>query len=100
MLDELTTSLKNNQNLSFEEMTTAMNEILQGKYKDEVIANFLQNLTSKGETDDELLAMLNKMNQFSVSISPNCKSSIIDMCGTGWVNLKKLNISKTQSYFL
>ena len=98
MLDELTTSLKNHQNLSFEEMTTAMNEILQGKYKDEVIANFLQNLTSKGETDDELLAMLNKMNQFSVSISPNCKSSIIDMCGTGGDNLKTFNISTTASF--
>ena len=98
MLDELTTSLKNHQNLSFEEMTTAMNEILQGKYKDEVIANFLQNLTSKGETDDELLAMLNKMNQFSLSISPNCKSSIIDMCGTGGDNLKTFNISTTASF--
>ena len=98
MLDELTTSLKNHQNLSFEEMTTAMNEILQGKYKDEVIANFLQNLTSKGETNDELLAMLNKMNQFSVSISPNCKSSIIDMCGTGGDNLKTFNISTTASF--
>ena len=98
MLDELTTSLKNHQNLSFEEMTTEMNEILQGKYKYEVIANFLQNLTSKGETDDELLAMLNKMNQFSVSISPNCKSSIIDMCGTGGDNLKTFNISTTASF--
>ena len=98
MLDELTTSLKNNQNLSFEEMTTAMNEILQGEHKDETIANFLQNLTSKGETDDELLAMLNKMNQFSVSISPNCKSSIIDMCGTGGDNLKTFNISTTASF--
>ena len=64
MLDELTDTLKNNQSLSFEEMTAAMNEILQGEHKDETIANFLQNLTSKGESDDELLAMLNKMNQF------------------------------------
>ncbi len=98
MLDELTATLKNNQNLSFEEMTTGMNEILQGEHKDETIANFLQNLTSKGETDDELLAMLNKMNQFSVSISPNCKSSIIDMCGTGGDNLKTFNISTAASF--
>ena len=98
MLDELTDTLKNNQSLSFEEMATAMNEILQGEHKDETIANFLQNLTSKGETDDELLAMLNKMNQFSVSISPNCKSSIIDMCGTGGDNLKTFNISTAASF--
>ena len=100
MLDELTATLKNNQNLSFEEMTAGMNEILQGEHKDETIANFLQNLTSKGETDDELLAMLNKMNQFSVSISPNCKSSIIDMCGTGGDNLKTFNISTTASFVI
>ena len=98
MLDELTATLKNNQSLSFEEMTTAMNEILQGEHKDETIANFLQNLTSKGETDDEILAMLNKMNQFSVSISPNCKSSAIDMCGTGGDNLKTFNISTAASF--
>ena len=98
MLDELTDTLKNNQSLSFEEMAVAMNEILQGEHKDETIANFLQNLTSKGETDDELLAMLNKMNQFSVSISPNCKSSIIDMCGTGGDNLKTFNISTAASF--
>ena len=98
MLDELTDTLKNNQSLSFEEMAVAMNEILQGEHKDETIANFLQNLTSKGETDDELLAMLNKMNQFSVSISPNCKSNIIDMCGTGGDNLKTFNISTAASF--
>ncbi len=98
MLDELTDTLKNNQSLSFEEMATAMNEILQGEHKDETIANFLQNLTSKGETDDELLAMLNKLNQFSVSISPNCKSSVIDMCGTGGDNLKTFNISTAASF--
>ena len=98
MLDKLTSTLESKQNLSFEQMTTSMNEILQGKYKDEAIANFLQNLTSKGETDDELLAMLNKMNQFSVSISTNCKSSIIDMCGTGGDNLKTFNISTTASF--
>jgi len=98
MLDELTATLKNNQNLSFEEMTTGMNEILQGEHKDETIANFLQNLTSKGETDDEILAMLNKMNQFSVSISLNCKSSAIDMCGTGGDNLKTFNISTAASF--
>ena len=46
MLDEFTTILKNNQSLSFEEMTTAMNEILEGKYKDETIANFLQNFST------------------------------------------------------
>ena len=98
MLDELTTRLESRQNLSFEQMTIAMNEILQGECTDEIIAKFLQTLSLKGETDDELLAMLNKMKQFSVNILPNCKSSLIDMCGTGGDNLKKFNISTSASF--
>ena len=98
MLDELIVILENNQNLSFDQMTIAMNEILQGKHSDEIIAKFLQNLTLKGETNDELLAMLDKMNQFSLGISPNSKSRIIDMCGTGGDNLKTFNISTTASF--
>ena len=98
MLDELTTRLESRQNLSFEQMTIAMNEILQGECTDEIIAKFLQTLSLKGETDDELLAMLNKMKQFSVNILPNCKSSLIDMCGTGGDNLKTFNISTSASF--
>ena len=98
MLDELTARLESRQNLSFEQMTIAMNEILQGECTDEIIAKFLQALSLKGETDDELLAMLNKMKQFSVNILPNCKSSLIDMCGTGGDNLKTFNISTSASF--
>ena len=98
MLDELTTRLESRQNLSFEQMTIAMNEILQGECTDEIIAKFLRTLSLKGETDDELLAMLDKMKQFSVNILPNCKSSLIDMCGTGGDNLKTFNISTSASF--
>lgn len=98
MLNELTISLEKNQNLSFAQMTTAMNEILNGEHSDELVAKFLQNLTTKGETDDELLAMLEKMNQYSVHITPNCKNEIIDMCGTGGDNLKTFNISTAASF--
>jgi anthranilate phosphoribosyltransferase len=98
MLSELSAALENNQDLSFDQMAIAMNEILHGEHEDEIIAKFLQDLSLKGETDDELLAMLDKMNQFSVKISPNCKSKIIDMCGTGGDNLKTFNISTTASF--
>ena len=98
MLDELTVRLENRQNLSLEQMTIAMNEILQGVHTDEIVAKFLQNLSLKGETDDELLAMLNKMKQFSVNILPNCESNLVDMCGTGGDNLKTFNISTSASF--
>ena len=98
MLEKLINSLENNQNLSFDEMKIVMDEILNGDHHDEVIATFLQYLSKKGETDDELLGMLDKMNEFSVHISPNCPKKIIDMCGTGGDKLKTFNISTAASF--
>ena len=98
MLEKLTKSLEDNQNISFDEMKIVMDEILNGKHSDEVIAKFLQNLGKKGETDNELLGMLDKMNEFSVHISPNCPKKIIDMCGTGGDKLKTFNISTAASF--
>jgi len=98
MLEKLTKSLADNQSISFDKMKIVMDEILNGDHRDEVIATFLQNLNKKGETDDELLGMLDKMNEFSVHISPNCPKKIIDMCGTGGDKLKTFNISTAASF--
>jgi len=57
-------------------------------------------LTQKGESDDELLARLNKMEEYSLHISPNCKGKIIDVCGTGGDKLKTFNISTAASFVI
>ena len=98
MLEKLTKSLEDNQNISFDEMKIVMDEILNGNHRDEIVAIFLQSLSKKGETDDELLGMLDKMNEFSVHISPNCPKKIIDMCGTGGDKMKTFNISTAASF--
>ena len=98
MLEKLTKSLEDNQNISFDEMKIVMDEILNGNHRDEIVATFLQSLSKKGETDDELLGMLDKMNEFSVHISPNCPKKIIDMCGTGGDKMKTFNISTAASF--
>jgi len=77
-----------------------MDEILTGTQNDEDVARFLKNLTEKGESDDELLAMLNKMEEFALHISPNCQGKIIDVCGTGGDKLKTFNISTTASFVI
>ena len=58
MLEKLTKSIENNQNLSFDEMKIVMNEILNGDHSDGLVATFLRALTKKGETDHELLGCL------------------------------------------
>ena len=100
MIKELTEQLSLGTNLTIDQMSNVMDEILTGTQNDDDVAEFLKNLTQKGETDDELLAMLNKMEEFSLHISPNCKGKIIDVCGTGGDKLKTFNISTAASFVI
>ena len=100
MIKELTQQLSRRNNLTIDQMTSVMNEILGGTQNDQDVAEFLKNLTQKGESDDELLAMLNKMEEYSLHISPNCRGKIIDVCGTGGDKLKTFNISTAASFVI
>ena len=100
MINELTQQLSHGNNLTIDQMTNVMNEILAGTQNDQDVAKFLKNLTQKGESDDELLAMLNKMEEYSLHISPNCNGKIIDVCGTGGDKLKTFNISTAASFVI
>lgn len=100
MIDNALSKLKTGNNLTFKETSNAMESILKGKVSDDEIANFLKFLREKGETDDELLGMLDKMQSFSLQISPKRKGTIIDVCGTGGDNLQTFNISTTASFVI
>lgn len=98
MIAEIITKLQNNANLSYEDMSETMNEILAGKISDDETASFLKNLTAKGETDDELLAMLDIMQKFATNIAPKCKTRLIDVCGTGGDNMMTFNVSTAAAF--
>jgi len=100
MIKELAEQLSHRNNLTIDQMINVMDEILTGTQNDEDVAEFLKNLTEKGESDDELLAMLNKMEEFALHISPNCQGKIIDVCGTGGDKLKTFNISTAASFVI
>jgi len=59
MIKELAEQLSHGNKLTTDQMTNVMDEILTGPHNDEDVAEFFKNLTEKGESDDELLAMLN-----------------------------------------
>ena len=61
MITELITKLQNKTNLTYDEVSQVMTDILNGKTNDQENLDFLKQLTEKGETDDELLGMLDKM---------------------------------------
>ena len=100
MIENMLSKLKNQTNLSYNEISESMENILKGKVSDEETSNFLKYLRDKGESDDELLGMLDKMQSFALQVSPKSKGTIIDVCGTGGDNLQTFNISTTASFVI
>ncbi|EGG42396.1 anthranilate phosphoribosyltransferase [Candidatus Nitrosarchaeum limnium SFB1] len=98
MISELISKLEQKTDLTYDQMNLVMKEILSGKTNDKENFDFLSSLTEKGETDDELLGMLDKMREFSLKIEPKNKGRVIDMCGTGGDNLQTFNISTAASF--
>ena len=98
MISELIKKLQEKTDLSYDEVNGVMTEILSGKTTDSENASFLSDLADKGETDDELLGMLDKMNEFSLKVVPKNQGTIIDMCGTGGDKLQTFNVSTTASF--
>ena len=50
MIKELAEQLSHGNNLTIDQMTSVMDEILTGTQNDEDVAEFLKNLTEKGES--------------------------------------------------
>ena len=98
MISELIKKLQEKTDLSYDEINGVMTEILSGKTTDSENASFLSDLADKGETDDELLGMLDKMNEFVLKVVPKNQGTIIDMCGTGGDKLQTFNVSTTASF--
>ena len=98
MISEIISKLQQKTDLTYDQMNHVMTDILSGKTDDSENADFLSYLADKGETDDELLGMLDKMQEFSLKVEPKNKGTIIDMCGTGGDRLQTFNISTTASF--
>lgn len=100
MIAEITTKLLHNKDISYDEMCHTMDEILEGKSTIDETVSFLRNLTKKGESDEELLAMLDKMQEHAIHIMPKCQGKIIDVCGTGGDKMRTFNISTAAAFVI
>jgi anthranilate phosphoribosyltransferase len=98
MISEIISKLQEKTDLTYDEMNKIMSDVLSGKTNDVENADFLSLLADKGETDDELLGMLDKMQEFSLKVEAKNQGTLIDMCGTGGDKLQTFNISTTASF--
>ena len=86
-------SLINQQDLSFEDMQFAMNQIMSGEINPIQISGFMVALQIKGPTIDEIAAAAEVMREVSNKVKITSKQNLIDTCGTGGDSMQTFNVS-------
>jgi len=92
MIREAINKLVNKENLSQEESSMAMNEIMSGEATPAQISSFITALRMKGETIDEITGCAKVMREKVMPIKTNA-DYVVDTCGTGGDNSHTFNIS-------
>ena len=97
MIKDAIRKLIDKQDLSFDEASSVMKEIMSGRATPAQIAGFLVALRLKGETIEEITAFAQVMREKAYRISPRVPL-IVDTCGTGGDNAYTFNISTTAAF--
>lgn len=96
-IQQATQAMINQQDLTHDQMSYVMHNIMTGKYNDPQIAGFLVGLRSKGETVEEIVAATKIMRQLVAPVMVE-NANTIDTCGTGGDRLQTFNISTTVAF--
>ena len=89
--DLILKSLSDKSELTSEQITWAMSQILEGKASNDEIKQFLTGLKSKGESASEVEALVAQMYSYSAPI--NITERAVDTVGTGGDGANTINIS-------
>ncbi len=87
----------NKENLTINEMTNAVNDIMSGTVSDSRLAAFLTALRMKGETVDEVCGATTAMLNHATHIDTGAIDTV-DTCGTGGDGGNSYNISTTAAF--
>ena len=96
--ENLILGISKGRDLTFEESKLIFLEIMSGKMNDSSIYNFLNNLSIKGETAEEIAGGVYTLRRKSLKV--NTLENIVDTCGTGGDGKNTLNISTASSLLL
>jgi anthranilate phosphoribosyltransferase len=83
--------------LSSDESSVALDEIVNGDVDPSLIAAFLVALRMKGETADEIAGLARTMRDNAVPVRPKA-TGLVDTCGTGGDGTGTANISTTAAF--
>ena len=100
MIRESIQKLVDGTNLTCEESSEILNEIMSGKATNAQIAAFLTALRIKGETVEEITAFAKVMRENSRHIHPTVNGRLLDTCGTGGDKIKTFNVSTVSAFVI
>ncbi|MCX7984295.1 MAG: anthranilate phosphoribosyltransferase [Bacteroidetes bacterium] len=87
----------NNEHLTIEEASQALDTIMSGGATDAQIAGLLVALRAKGETVDEIIGFARTMREKAIKINIE-DDNAVDLCGTGGDGTNTFNISTVASF--
>ncbi len=93
MINEYLEKVTSNQNLTYDEAKSAIDEIMSGNVPQSVIGAFLTALAIKGETDEEIAGAADGMRSKATPFELGCHA--LDVVGTGGDKSNSFNISTT-----
>ncbi len=97
MIKEYLEKVIEKEDLTFEESSKVMNEIMSGNVNNAHLAGFLIALKSKGETPAEVAGFAKAMQDNSLKLDVD-EDNVIDVCGTGGDNSGSFNISTATAF--
>ena len=92
LVQQALVQLLDKQDLSNQQMQSAMNAIMQGQATPAQIAGFIIALRMKGESVDEITAAAQVMRNLSSKVNINA-ANLVDTCGTGGDGQNTFNVS-------
>jgi anthranilate phosphoribosyltransferase len=92
-IKNLLNKISSRENLTYDEAKVIFTNIVEGRIDDYYSSSILKEISWKGETVDEILAMIEIIKQHSITIHPNINNNLFDICGTGGSKIKTFNIS-------
>ncbi|MCI0531085.1 MAG: anthranilate phosphoribosyltransferase [candidate division Zixibacteria bacterium] len=96
MIRQAIEKLVTGTDLSAEESRQTLEEIMTGQTDAALVEEFLTALSSKGETEAEILGAAQTLREHSIKI-PHRQEKLFDCCGTGGDGAQTFNISTTMA---
>ncbi len=100
MIRESIQKLIEGTDLTFEESTQVMHEVITGEATNAQTGALLTALRIKGESVEELIAFANVMKSQCRQITPKVCGRLVDTCGTGGDKIKTFNVSTASAFVI